>query len=326
MNIRRRRSGGETGDKGEGPERAHGARVPAPRRTAKAEADANVMDRASGLGHGPAMTLLRALLLLLLTPLAAEACGAETPCEAGGGAYLAEVPPGAGPHPALILLHGYGGTGAGMLRDRAVAEAALGRGYAVIAPQGAPREEGDRGGAWNSFASPERRDDIAFLSAVAEDAAARFALDRGRMLLAGFSGGGMMAWRVACDAPEAFAAYAPVAGLLWRPLPAACAGPVSLFHVHGWADAVVPLEGRSVAGGRITQGDLFAGLALLRAALGCPKDDPDRSAAAGPFLLRSWEGCAGGARLALGLHPGGHRIPEGWAALALDWFEGKAAE
>ena len=99
---------------------------------------------------------------------------------------------------------------------------------------------------------------MAFLRAVLADAAARAPIDPLRALLGGFSGGGMMAWRVACDAPGAFRAYLPVAGLLWRPLPEACAGPAPMLHVHGWSDPVVPLEGRSVAGGRITQGDLFA--------------------------------------------------------------------
>lgn len=260
-------------------------------------------------------------LLLLLVPGAASSCGADAPCEAGGGVYVAEAPAGPGPHPALLFLHGYGGTGAGILRNRGMVEAALARGYAVIAPQGAPRQEGDTGGSWNSFANPARRDDVAFLAAIADDAAARFGLDRGRMLLAGFSGGGMMAWRVACDAPGGFSAYAPVAGLLWRPLPERCAGPARLLHVHGWSDEVVPLEGRSVAGGRITQGDLFAGLDLLRDAFRCPRDDPDAHGATGPFLTRLWTSCAEGARLGLALHPGGHSIPAGWATLALDWFE-----
>ncbi|QIE55434.1 polyhydroxybutyrate depolymerase [Pikeienuella piscinae] len=263
-----------------------------------------------------------ALFFLFAGAGGSNACGTVAePCEAGGGAYVVEIPAAPPPHQAIVFLHGYGGTGAGVLRNRTMIEAALARGYAVVAPQGAPRREGVAGGAWNSFASPERRDDIAFIKAVAEDSAARFGLDRGKMLLAGFSGGGMMSWRVACDAPESFDAYAPIAGLLWRPLPTACGGPVRMLHVHGWADPVVPLEGRAVAGGRITQGDLFAGLDLMRAALGCARDEPDGYGARGAYLLRRWTDCAPGANLELALHPAGHRIPSGWASLALNWFE-----
>ncbi len=264
------------------------------------------------------------LLLLFAPPVLA--CGeAPEPCLAAGGEYLVHVPDAPGPHPALIFLHGYGGTGEGVMGQAAMVETALARGFAVIAPQGMPRREGEKGGAWNSFAAPGRRDDVAFLGGVAEDAAARFGLDRAHVLLAGFSGGGMMTWRVACDAPGAFAAFAPVAGLLWRPLPERCAGPFAMLHVHGWSDPVVPLEGRTVGSGQVTQGDLFAGLALLRATLGCARDAPDAFDRKDDFQIRSWTSCAPGARLDFALWPGGHAAPAGWAALALDWFEALTA-
>lgn len=279
-----------------------------------------------------AMIRVLALICLWLaapiTPAAAQTCGRDgAPCEVESGFYFIETPETGdyGSPPALIFLHGWGGTGAGVMRTRSVVDAALARGYAVIAPQGMPRRQGDKGGAWNSRAVSSGRDDVAYLKAVAEDAAARRGVERGAILLGGMSGGGMMTWRVACDEPEAFSAYAPIAGLLWRPLPEACAGPLRMLHTHGWSDPVVPIEGRSVAGGRITQGDLFAGFDLMRAALGCPNDDPDGYAATGAYQLRRWTDCAPGAELEMALHPGGHVIPEGWAALALDWFE-RAAE
>jgi polyhydroxybutyrate depolymerase len=134
----------------------------------------------------------------------------------------------------------------------------------------------------------------------------------------------MMAWRLACDAPDRADAYAPVAGLLWQPLPVRCAGPVSLMHTHGWADKVAPLEGRAVGDGTVVQGDLFAGLDLLRATNGCAGDAPAATDAAGAFLRRFWTGCAPGAALALALHSGGHATPPTWADMALDWFEGAA--
>ena len=126
---------------------------------------------------------------------------------------------------------------------------------------------------------------------------------------------------LACEAPESFAAYAPVSGGFWRPHPAGCAGPVRLLHTHGWSDTTVPLEGRFLGGGRFQQGDIFAGLEIWRAANRCPDQRPDAHAATGPFWRRSWTGCAPGSALELALFPGGHTVPEGWADLALDWFE-----
>ncbi|MEX2519461.1 MAG: polyhydroxybutyrate depolymerase [Paracoccaceae bacterium] len=268
--------------------------------------------------------LLAFSLLLMATIVArAQSCGGpDEPCHAGGGDYHVAAPVDPLPRRAVIFLHGYGGTGEGIIRNRNFIEAIAARGYAVIAPQGSPMQAGGKGGSWNSFGRADRRDDIAFIAAVADDAAKRFGLDRGTMLLAGFSGGGMMTWRAACDAPGAFAAYAPIAGLLWRPLPERCAGPFAMLHTHGWSDQVVPLEGRSVASGRFTQGDLFKGLKLLRATLGCARDDPDGYGEKDGYLIRRWDDCAAGAALEMALHPGGHMIPPRWSALALDWFEG----
>ena len=263
---------------------------------------------------------------LFLAPLPALACGdAQTPCTIEGGVYHAEAPSGEGPHPALVFLHGWGGRGAGVLRNRGLVTALTARGYALLAPQGMPRRPGDEGGSWNTRQNPGGRDDIAFLAAVARDAAVRFDLDPARIVLAGFSAGGMMTWRVACSAPGTFAAYAPIAGVLWRPLPARCEGPVRLHHTHGWSDPVVPLEGRIVGGG-IRQGDVFAGLALLRTAAGCATDAPDGFARRGDYQIRRWTGCGAGASLEMALHPGGHVIPSGWSALALDWVERGASQ
>lgn len=261
------------------------------------------------------------LLALFALPAFAQPCAPGSPCRAGGGEYLAEAPEGAA-RGAVIFLHGHGGRAGGVIRNEALKAPFLKAGWLFIAAQGAPFREGSKGGSWNARANEARRDDVAFLSAVADDAAARFGAPRGRFLLAGFSAGGMMAWRVACDQPQSFMAYAPVSGLLWRPLPERCAGPAKLFHMHGWSDEVVPLEGRAVAGGRLVQADLFAGLALLRRSFGCEKDAPEQFAQEGAFLIRRWGGCAPGASLSFALHPLGHRTPKPWAVMALAWAEG----
>lgn len=253
---------------------------------------------------------------------AADPCGREGPACAlpsGLGTYRIERPAGADPVPAVLILHGWGGTGAQMLSDRGTVEAFLARGWAVVAPEGLPRA-GRPGGGWGF--RPDRkpmRDEPAFLRAVADDAAARFGLDRGRMVLAGFSVGGSMVAYAACADPTAFAAFAPVAGTFWRPEPTACAGPVALFHTHGWTDRTFPLEGRAPGSGVMRQGDSFAALALFRATNGCATDAPDVTAVEGDRLFRAWTRCK--APVAMLLHPGEHGIPAGWADRLLDWVE-----
>jgi polyhydroxybutyrate depolymerase len=265
---------------------------------------------------------LTALAIGLCTAGSAQAACGDDPaaCTVPGGSYHIVLPDGApAATPALVFLHGFGSSGEGTLRNTGMVEAAVDRGYAVIAPDGQPREGRD-GLSWDFHPErPARRDEGDFIRAVADDAAARFGLDRDVMLLSGFSIGGSLTSYVACAVPGSFRAYAPVAGSFWRPHPAACAGSVNLHHVHGWQDGTVPLEGR-VLGSGVAQGDVFVALQIWRAANGC-RLQPDAHGAQGDYQIRSWTRCDSGARLDFALHPGGHSVPPGWADLALDWFE-----
>ena len=118
-------------------------------------------------------------------------------------------------------------------------------------------------------------------------------------------------------------AYAPVAGAFWRPHPevGGCAGPVRLLHTHGWRDETVPLEGRPLRSADILQGDVFHGLLILRDANGCTGLRADEYDTDGAFWQRWWTRCSEGSALELALHTGGHVVPEGWAELALDWYD-----
>lgn len=262
------------------------------------------------------------VVALLLAATSAHAdCGPEAgPCTVTGGSYHLVMPEGPGPFPSVVFLHGYGSSGEGTLRNTGMVQAFVARGYAVVAPDGQPMS--DRNGRrWDFHPDrPATRDEADFIRSVADDAALRFPLDRAEMLLAGFSVGGSMVSYLACENPQAFAAYAPVAGSFWRPEPDNCAGPTQLLHTHGWTDLTVPLEGR-VIGPDFSQGDVSLALQTWRKANGCTRSQPDAFATPGDFQVRSWTGCAPGARLDLALHFGGHSIPSGWSILVIDWFE-----
>lgn len=271
--------------------------------------------------RGAARLAAAGVCLWLVAGAAEAACGDDPgACTLPGGSYHIVLPDSGPPaSPAVVFLHGFGSSGEGSLSNTGMVEAVLARGYAVIAPDGQPRE-GAQGRRWDFHPErPAARDEGAFIRAVADDAAARFGLDRGDMLLSGFSIGGSLASYVACADPGSFRAYAPVAGSFWRPHPTGCAGPVALFHTHGWQDGTVPLEGR-VLGSGAAQGDVFVAMQLWREAGGC-RLQPDAYDTKDAFQIRSWTGCATGAQLGFALHPGGHSVPPGWATLALDWYE-----
>ena len=265
---------------------------------------------------------LAIFLGLAWSTAATAGCGVDPePCAVEGGTYHVELPQGVtGPAPVLVFMHGWGGTGMGTMSNTGMVRAFLARGYAVIAPDGQMRANG-KGRSWDFFPGRAvQRDEVAFLRRVADDAARRFGLDRDRMVLGGFSIGGSMTSYLACADPTAFAAYAPVAGSFWRPHPAGCKGPVRLLHVHGWTDMTVPLEGRNVGGA--TQGDVFAAMEIWRQANGCTALRADQFGTEGDIMWRRWTECAPGSALEFALHPGAHGIPQGWASLAMDWFEG----
>ncbi len=260
---------------------------------------------------------------LFATAAAADCNGATEPCRVPNGTYHIVLPEGAiGPVPAFVFLHGYGGEGVGLIRNKGIVNLMLARGYAVITPDGQPRENG-KGRTWDFHPDrPATRNETAFLISVAEDAASKYQVRRDQMLLAGFSIGGSMTSYVACQAPDAFAAYAPLAGSFWRPHPDACAGRVRLLHTHGKADRTVPLTGRRIGLGFI-QGNVFEAMEIWRATNGCALADADQMVTQGIFTIKKWNDCQPGADLQFAMHEGAHSIPKGWAQLVLDWFENR---
>jgi polyhydroxybutyrate depolymerase len=268
--------------------------------------------------------LIAAVLSLGAAPAFAGCADLEETCKTSLGEYHIALPDGVEAPPALIFLHGAGGSGKMATGMRA----ALERGYALIGPQGVKRPGSRFGSSWSFH--PERtevRDELAFIREVIADAAETHGIDRDRILLGGFSIGGSMTSYLACEDPGLAAAFAPVGGSFWRPHPAldACAGPVQLLHTHGWRDTTVPLEGRVLGNGTIAQGDVFYAMQVWRETNGCDNFRATDFATDGSFWRRSWQSCDAGA-LEFVLFPGAHGVPRGWSDMALDWFEALAPE
>jgi polyhydroxybutyrate depolymerase len=270
------------------------------------------------------------LLVLFLLPGIAMACGhdAENLCTTETGAYRIALPDAVEDPPAVIWLHGWGGSANGVMKNTGMVKTMTGRGYALIAPDGRITSTKYKNKNWAvNDGRDYERDDIRFMAEVIADITARHGIDRERILLSGFSRGGSMVWDVACRSPRLARAYAPVAGAFWEPMWQHCEAGVDLFHTHGWSDRTVPLEGRPLGGGTLTQGDVFQSLFTLRLANGCTNRQPDAAAFDREVgvLRRAWTECRNG-RIDLMLHPGGHGIPKGWLNMTLDWFEARMAD
>jgi polyhydroxybutyrate depolymerase len=85
-------------------------------------------------------------------------------------------------------------------------------------------------------------DDVGFIRAVVTAVVKDNAADPKRIYATGISNGGMMAYRLACEASDVFAAVAPVSAIqdLQDCKPAQA---VSVFHIHGEKDENVPIDG-----------------------------------------------------------------------------------
>lgn len=138
-------------------------------------------------------------------------CGADPePCMMLDGGYQLVLPASGGNNlPAVMFLHGAGGSGRTVLGNKRLINSLVSRGYAVLAPTGSRQFRNSKGYVWNFFPGWEGRDAAQYIRAVADDASENHGLDRDRILLAGFSAGAFMVNYLACDAPESFAAYAP---------------------------------------------------------------------------------------------------------------------
>lgn len=156
------------------------------------------------------------------------------------------------------------------------------------------------GNAWDTL---EGSGDVAFAVAVVEDVAARTQLDRSRVFAVGYSAGGGMAARLACDAADVFAAVGVVAGahLGWgrcRPT-----RPVPLISFHGDADLIVPFDGFGLIPDIAEWSGFHADLNGCGAPPNIREETPD-------VRITQWSSCDAGADVVLyTVVGGGHGWP-----------------
>jgi polyhydroxybutyrate depolymerase len=219
----------------------------------------------------------------------------------------------------VIVLHGGGGSAKSAIAQTGFDAEADKRGFIVAYPEGSARLNG-RFHTWNAGAccgvAVERgMDDVGFIRAMVADIAAAHPIDPKRIYATGLSNGGMMAYRLGCEASDLVAAIAPVSAVI---VVAPCEPrfPVSVLHIHGTADRNVPIEGgvgeKSIA--RYPYPPVERSIAFWAAADDCGKD-PIVSSAAPGVTLRSYPLCTLGIAVDYyviegGTHawPGGKRL------------------
>lgn len=152
------------------------------------------------------------------------------------------------PAPLVMVFHGGGGKAQNAIHTTKFNDLADEEGFIVVYPNGTgPRDLNVEVFTWNGGtccgnAMLENADDVGFARAVLADVQSLAAVDGKRVYAAGLSNGGIMAYRLACEAADVFAAIGSVAGTL-NYAPCEPSRPVSVIHFHGTADEHLPYEG-----------------------------------------------------------------------------------
>lgn len=204
------------------------------------------------------------------------------------------------PVPLLVVLHGGGGSGT-HIESRAGFDAiADGAGFIAVYPD-AVRPPNGALPTWNAgdccgYAARTGIDDVGFVRDLISTLSSGYPIDPHRVFVAGYSNGGMLAYRVACQLSDVVAAVGVQSATL-EFSPCQPSRPVSLLHIHGTADDHVPLDGgRGTAGrSRADYTPVLTAAATVATADGCGPTpaavpDPDRSGA----QVRDWTGCPPG--------------------------------
>ncbi|MEL7977281.1 PHB depolymerase family esterase [Isoptericola sp. F-RaC21] len=278
----------------------------------------------------PILATIVALVVLLLTacgptappqaaepPLvlaAAEAvpAGATGVVDVGGRPVQLHVPPAYDadhPAPLLVVLHGFGSDAARVDALLGLRDEALSRGALYALPQGTEGPDGRR--FWNASdaccgADRAGVDDSAYLAQVIRTLTTTYAVDPERVAVFGYSNGGFMAYRAACDHADLVSVAVSLAGAM----PAddgACrpSRPVTVVQAHGTDDAVIR------AGGGLRDGHAYPAAAESAAAWarvdGCAatpvtapgRRDLDVALPGAETTVTTWSGCSAGTSVEL---------------------------
>ncbi|MDO6963804.1 alpha/beta hydrolase family esterase [Rhizobium alvei] len=222
----------------------------------------------------------------------------------------------AGPQPTVIVLHGRIAAAKRVIAKYDFDEVGRARGFTTVFPDGYKAR-------WQDGRVKKGKlshiDDVAFLKDLVDRLVKDGVADRRRIYLAGISNGGMMAYRITCEAPGLFAGYATTLASMPEAFADCPIKPVPLLAINASKDQVVPFQGGVVAH-LPNQGQVLGARATLERfakANGCRSVEttslPDHSKTDGVSVLRHvWTGCrAGKPLIAYDVLGGGHAVSSG---------------
>ena len=171
--------------------------------------------------------------------------------------HTVHVPAGRGPFPTILALHGFGASAHDLFGIAPlVSQVVPGDDVLFLCPQGPITLEiqpGQRGYAWFPLSGGGEIDPAALVGArgvlegFVEDALAHYPIDPERLIVMGFSQGGVMAYDLALGRPERFAALIALSSWLPDPVlnglqPDEARAALPTLVIHGTTDPMVAID------------------------------------------------------------------------------------
>ena len=239
--------------------------------------------------------------------------------------YILHIPPAfdaTQPAAVVMVFHGGGGKAENAVRMTGFSQLADEKGFIVVYPNGTGRL-GDEVLTWNGgtccgYAQINNVDDVGFARAILADLQTVATVDLKRVYATGISNGGIMAYRLACEAADVFAAIGSVSGTL-NFAPCQPTERVAVIHFHGTDDQHLPYDGG--VGSESLVGTDFASvqdsIGFWVAFNGCDSEPSTNQFS--DIQHNVWEGCEGNSSVELYTIIGGkHAWPgsngPGWAS------------
>ncbi len=164
--------------------------------------------------------------------------------------FLVHLPPSYGTQfqPVVINYHGYDNTAQRTAQHTNMGAVADKAGFILVFPQAL-----DSPPSWDAgighFGPTGDADDVQFTRDLISYLENNYCVDTHRIYLTGYSEGGGMVYRLACELSQQIAAFATVEGAFYH-VPGGCnpSRPVPFLEIHGQADQLAPYGGNPGAG------------------------------------------------------------------------------
>ena len=220
--------------------------------------------------------------------------------------------------PLVVLLHGYGATGAmqeSYMKFESVAETNK---FILVYPDGTVDSSGRR--FWNAtdaccdFLS-DVADDVYLLS-ILKEMESSYSIDAKRIYFVGHSNGGFMSYRMACKYPDRIAAIASLAGAsFFKATDCGAKSSVSVLQVHGTKDETILYEGGQILGtsypGAVASASQWATFnqCTQNAATRSSKFDLEPNITGDETSVTAWTNCQNSSEVELWTMEGATHIP-----------------